>query len=106
MLLNFFYQMALSFTWCKQKIPDFKKSETSHIPLTKTEGCQKCRVLECYFAFSIMNSYKGYPLGPIFLWALIVFACDFSYPIMLHTISGNLSSTHSSLQQKNNIMKR
>ena len=33
------------------------------------------------------------------------FASDFSYPIMLHTISGNRSSTHSSLQQENNIMK-
>ena len=55
-----------SFTWCKQKIPAFKKRETSHIPLIKNEGCQKCRVLECYFSFSIMNSYKGHPLGPIF----------------------------------------
>ena len=69
--------MALSFTWCKQKIPAFKKSETSHIPLTKNEGCQKCRVLKCYFAFSIMNSYKGYPLGPIFLWAPIVLLAIF-----------------------------
>ena len=96
--------MALSFTWCKQKIPAFKKIETSHIPLTKNEGCQKCTVLKCYFAFNHEQLQRISPRPHIFMGSNS-FASDFSYPIMLHTISGNRSSTHSSLQQENNIMK-